>query len=352
MAPSGSARAEPAGAGGPASAGAGGPASAGAGGSASAGVRGAEVAASPQSLATRSAYGARAPSLHIDPQRFASDFDREPFGFSHNLHTLDLFGFDSLLALARTFAAAPRDYFVAAAAPTAATQFESVPHGQYTPEEAMRRLDSAAVRVLLKRPENHDARFRRLLDTLFDQVITLRGGLQGERIVRLESAVFVTSASSITPCHFDPEIAFFAQIEGRKNYHVYSPSSMSEMELESFFRRGILSIAQVDLPTRDPKLETRYALLPGDGHHQPQNAPHWVETGAGRSISYSFVFETDRSRARGRTRACNYFLRRAGIQPTVPGASRTRDAAKAAAMRVVFPIRRRLSNLTAKLSKA
>jgi len=291
-------------------------------------------------------------SLYLDPQRFATDFDRESFGFKHNLHTLGLFDFDSLLQLARRFGAAPRDYFVAAAAPSAATRFESVPHGQYTPEQALGRLDSAAVRVLLKRPENHDARFRKLLDTLFDQVIALRGGLKGERIVRLESAVFITSASSITPCHFDPEIAFFAQIQGRKNYHVYSPSSMSESELETFFHRGILSIAQVDLPTRNPKLETCYPLQPGDGHHQPQNAPHWVETGAERSVSFSFVFETDASRARNRTRACNYFLRQAGIRPAVPGASPSRDAAKAAAMRVVFPIRRRVSNLAAKLRKA
>jgi hypothetical protein len=226
-----------------------------------------------------------------------------------------------------------------------------VPHGQCALEEALKRIDSAAVRVLLKRPENHDARFRHLLDSLFGQVIALRGGLQGERVVRLESAVFVTSARSITPCHFDPEIAFFAQIAGRKNYHVFAPASLSEAELESFYRRGIVSIGQVDLLTRNPKLESFYPLKPGDGHHQPQNSPHWVETAAERSISYSFVFETDASRARNRTRACNYFLRRAGINPAPPGARPAADVAKAAAMRVIFPIRRRLSNLAANLRK-
>ena len=292
------------------------------------------------------------PSLYIGPDRFAAGFDREPFPFTHNLHRLDLFQFDSLLALAERFAAAPRDYFVAAAAPSAATRFESVPHGQYTPLEAMQRLDSAAVRVLLKRPENHDERFRKLLDSLFAQVVSLRGGMRGERVVRLESAVFVTSASSITPCHFDPEIAFFAQIEGRKNYHVFSPGSMSESELETFYRRGIVSIAQVDLSTRRTDLERFYPLTPGDGHHQPQNSPHWVETGAERSISYSFVFETDASRARNRTRACNHLLRRAGFTPARPGASPAGDAAKAAAMRVMFPIERRMSNFAAKLRKA
>src|ERR1700730_1681979 len=292
-----------------------------------------------------------APSLYIDSNGFADAFDREPFGFSHNLQTLDLFQFDSLLGLAQKFAAAPRDYFVAAAAPSAATEFEAVAHSQCTVEEAMRRIDSSAARVLLKRPENHDVRFRRLLDSLFEQVVALRGGLQGERVARLESAVFVTSASSITPCHFDPEIAFFAQIEGSKNYHVYSPASMSDVELENFYRRGVVSIAQVDLATRAAKYEHFYPLKPGDGHHQPQNSPHWVETGAERSISYSFVFETDVSRARNRTRACNYFLRRTGVNPAPPGARPAADAAKAAAMRVMFPIRRRLSRLTAKLRK-
>src|SRR3984893_7740066 len=272
----------------------------------------------------------RAPSLYIDSNGFAEAFDREPFGFSHNLQTLDLFQFDSLLGLAQKFAAAPRDYFVAAAAPSAATEFEAVDHSQCTVEEAMRRIDSSAVRVLLKRPENHDVRFRRLLDSLFEQVVALRGGLQGERVARLESAVFVTSASSITPCHFDPEIAFFAQIEGRKNYHVYAPASMSEAELESFYRRGIVSRSLKHLLTRNPKHESVYPLSPGDGHHQPQNSPHWVETGAERSISYSFVFETDASRARNRTRACNYFLRRGGLAPALPGTHPLRDAAKAA----------------------
>jgi hypothetical protein len=291
------------------------------------------------------------PRMFIEPAGFTERFNREPFGFSHNLHSLDLFRFDSLVELAGRYSSAPRDYFVAAAASSAATEFKAVAHSQWTVGEAMQRVGADSVRVLLKRPENHDPRFRHLLDTLFEQVIQLRGGLKGERVVRLESAVFVTSASSITPCHFDPEIAFFAQIAGRKNYHVYAPSSMSEAELESFYREGIVSIAQVDLPTRDPRLEHVYALEAGDGHHQPQNCPHWVQTGAERSISYSFVFETDATRARNRTRACNHFLRRAGLQPTQPGVSPGRDAAKAAAMRVMFPIRRRVNNLTARLRR-
>jgi hypothetical protein len=279
------------------------------------------------------------PRLEIDADRLPRQFDREPFGYRHNLQSLDIFTPESLAELVARFRSHPKDYFVAAGARNAGTEFFAVEHGQFDPQEALRRLDSTGLRILLKRPENHHSGFRRLLDTLFDQVIALRGGLKGERIVRLESAVFITSASSITPFHFDPEIAFFAQIEGEKIYHVYSPSCVSEAELENFYRCGIVSIAQVELGRRDPGAEHVFALSPGKGLHQPQNSPHWVETRASRSVSYSFVFETDASRARGRTLACNYYLRRAGMSPRSPGASVAGDAMKSGAMRVLQPLR-------------
>jgi hypothetical protein len=292
----------------------------------------------------RTASAAAAPpALQLEREGFAQRFNRDLFGFRHNLHEQALFAPDSLLQLAARYEPHPRDYFVAAAAPAAGTEFTSVRHSQYGVAEALDRLDREPTRILLKRPENHDPRFRKLLDTLFGQVMDLRGGLRGERLVRLESAVFITSASSITPIHFDPEIAFFMQIQGRKIYHVFAPESLPEAELESFYRHGVVSIAEVDLSKRDPDLERVYTLEPGDGHHQPHDAPHWVETGPERSVSYSFVFETDATRARSRTRAFNFYLRRAGMTPDRPGSSAVRDAAKAAAMRVAFPIRRRLA---------
>jgi hypothetical protein len=288
------------------------------------------------------------PRMHIEADGFATRFDRIPFGFKHNLHTLDLFSGASLRELAGRYAPHPSEYFVAAAAASAGTAFNSVRHGQCGPQEAVDRLNDEPVRVLLKRPENRDPRFRQLLDQLFAQVMELRGGLQGEKVARLESAVFITSKSAITPCHFDPEIAFFAQIRGQKIYHVYAPESVSEIERERFYQKGIVSISEVDPASRDPSLERVYNLMPGDGHHQPQDCPHWVQTGNELSVSYSFVFETDVGRARGRTRAANYFLRGIGVSPTPPGVSPARDAVKAAAIRVAFPIRRRVQRLVSR----
>src|ERR1700730_2620290 len=141
--------------------------------------------------------------LLADPAIFARDFDRVPFAFDHNLSGLDMFSLDSLRCLAETF---EDDYFVAGSAPSPQTRFYSVPHGRYSPVEAIDGLESLKQRVLLKRPERYDARFAYLLPTMFKQIVEMRGGMRGERVVRLASAVFISSSSAITPFHFDPEI--------------------------------------------------------------------------------------------------------------------------------------------------
>ncbi len=219
---------------------------------------------------------------------------------------------------------------------------------QCSPLEAIDRLDSGSFRVLLKRPENYDARFRKLLDTLFDQVVELRGGIGNQRVVRKESAILISSAATTTPFHFDPEINFFSQIEGEKIYHVYSPSSLTEAELERFYVRGAVNIGQVDLANRDPSHEHVFTLGPGKGLHQPQNAPHWVETRGSRSISFPFVFETDFTRTVGRVRAFNFCLRKLGLNPARPGTHPALEAVKAGTMDVVIPTGKKLRNAVLK----
>ena len=202
--------------------------------------------------------------LNLDPTKFRGSLDREPFGFTHNLSKLDLFESDFLLGLAEKYADHPHDHYVAAGAPAPGAEFYSVPYTGYGPREALDRLDTVGCRVLLKRPEKHDRRFRELLDALFQQVVDLRGGLGRERVVRLESAVLISSAATITPFHFDPEVNFFAQIEGEKVYHVFSPSALTESELERFYVRGVVNIGQVQLKYRDPA-RTRLRPRPGQG---------------------------------------------------------------------------------------
>lgn len=282
--------------------------------------------------------------LELDPAKFRRSFDREPFGFRHSLSELDVFQWDSLRSVAEGYKRP--DYYVASSAPSPGTLFYGLPRARYElPHEALEHLDSDPCRVLLKRPEKYDRRFRELLDTLFRQIVELRGGLGTERIARLEGAILITSAASTTPFHFDPEIGFFSQIQGEKIYHVYSPRALAETDLEPFYSQGEIDIGQVDLASRDSAHEHVFELAAGKGLHQPQNAAHWVETATGRSISYTFVFETDATRARGRVRAFNHYQRKLHIMPTAPGEHPLVDAVKAGTMSAVLSGRKGLRNL-------
>jgi hypothetical protein len=176
------------------------------------------------------------------------------------------------------------------------------------------------------------------MNTLFRQVVDALGGLGPQRVERLESAILISSGSTTTPVHFDPEVGFFSQIAGEKLYHVYPPECLSETEMERFYVRGRIDIGNVDLSGLNPEREHVFRLLPGMGFHQPQNAPHWVRTGDSRSVSYTFVFRTAAAGARARTRAFNYCLRKAGIAPARVGAHPAADAVKARAMQAAIPI--------------
>jgi hypothetical protein len=107
-----------------------------------------------------------------------------------------------------------------------------LPYVPLNASQAIEALDAGSHRILLKRAENHDSRFRELIDSLFQQVVKTLGGLGDQKVTRLESDILISSAATITPFHFDPEIGVVSQIEGDKIYHVYSPTVVLEDELE------------------------------------------------------------------------------------------------------------------------
>ena len=276
------------------------------------------------------------------PDDASARFNRIPFGYEHTLSGLDLFYEDALDELARRY---DHDYFIAASARSAGTRFYDAGASSGRPHEALRRLDDEQYRILLKRPEQYDARYGALTRRLFQQILAVKPLAPGERVVRLDSSILVSSAGTITPFHFDPEISHFFQIAGEKTYHLYPPAALGEAELERFYRMGIVNIGQVDLAGRDPGDEHVFDLRAGLGMHQPQNAPHWVRTGPTRTISFVIAYETQYSRATGRARAFNYYQRRLGLVPSAPGRRPQRDAAKARIMAAAIPLRKAAGNL-------
>lgn len=299
----------------------------------------------------REAVGLEEARMNIDPVPYPELYNKIPFGFTHNLHMLDIFQFESICELACKYSSVPGEYNIGGSAPTPSAGCTSISHHGLKLNEAVKLLEEKQLRILLKRPEQQDERFRKLLDSLFKQIRGLDGGIGSERIRRLESSVLISSAATTTPLHFDPEIGFFSQIEGEKMYHAYSPKDVSEADLESFYVRGLLSVCRLDIEGRNSENEHVFHLQPGTGFHQPQNAPHWVETCATRSISYTFVIETDATRARGRTRAFNHYQRRLGLKPAQPGLHPQVDTLKAEAILPDLLIRKAARYIGEKLSR-
>ena len=259
------------------------------------------------------------------------------------MHRLALFENETLRSLCERYAAHPEDYFVSHSASTAGAVFYSVPKTPLKPHEAFDQLTAGSYKILLKRLERHHDGFRDLLNTLFAQ---MKEQLQRNRFpddaVRLESSIFISAPQATTPFHFDPEVNFFSQIEGEKVYHLYEPSVLSEDEVEPLYVRATTDIGQVDLARRDPSAEHVFRLQPGTGLHQPQDAPHWVETVGSRSVSYTFVFETREGRMRSRVRSFNAYLRRLHLDPARPGDRPAVDTIKAATMAAAIPVRRQI----------
>jgi len=279
----------------------------------------------------------QAPALLADSAVVQRAYDTEPFGYTHTLSGLDILSLDAICKQSEKHA--PADYFVAGSAASPGTPFYDVRHGDVTPLQALQELGTRPNRVLLKRPERYSPAYRDLLESLYEQVVALRGGPRRERLLRLDASILVSSAATTTPFHFDPEISFFFQIEGAKSYHMYAPGTLGEAELESFYIKGILNIGQVDLAGRPAAKRYTFELGPGKGMHQPRNSPHWVQTQNELSISYVFSIETDTTRAQGRTRGFNYLERKLGLNPAQLGERPQLDAMKAGIMHAAFGAR-------------
>ena len=281
------------------------------------------------------------PHLEVELSEFAVQYNQMPFGFGHNLHKLDLFSDVSLRKLCDAYADHPQDYFVSESAPEPGAVFYSVVQPRLQPHEAFDRLMTGSYKILLKRLEHHDRRFRQLLHDLFSEVRDqLRQCGYCDEVVRLESSIFISAPCTTTPFHFDPEVNFFSQIEGEKIYHLYPASALGEDEVEPLYVRATVDIGQVDFSRRDRSTECSFTLTPGTGVHQPQDSPHWVETTGERSVSYTFVYETTEGRSRARVRSFNHYLRRLHIEPLAPGVNPKRDALKSATMGSVIPVRK------------
>ena len=84
-----------------------------------------------------------------------------------------------------------------------------------------------------------------------------------------------------------------------------------------------------------------YNMTPGTGVHIPVNTPHWLKNGNNVSITLNVNFQFHDAEIANLYKA-NYYLRKLGLKPSVPGARAGIDRVKAWAFTCALSVKRKL----------
>lgn len=130
--------------------------------------------------------------------------------------------------------------------------------------------------------------------------------------------IFISSPASITPYHFDPEHNILLNIWGNKVMHVWPQGDerfAPRQEHERYHSGG-----HRNLPWSDSFAgqELAVPLGPGDAVHMPVMAPHYVAVGDAPALSLSITWRSEWSYREAEAHAANGWLRRFGIDMSMP----------------------------------
>jgi len=175
-------------------------------------------------------------------------------------------------------------------------------------------------------------------------------GCSGERPVEARGYVFISSAPSLTPFHFDRDDNFWLQIRGHKTICVWDHRdrvAVPAREVERFVHHGVLNTVHLRPGVRERALDVHAG--PGDGVYMPSTSPHMAYTHAPDdgsrvepSISLAVVFTSRASKRLADVHAFNTLLRRLGLDPQTE-IHPLIDRIKAPLGRGVIALKRRLS---------
>lgn len=290
-----------------------------------------------QSRARETKQNAPHKLLEIEAATFRASFNRQPFILRHQLTNHPLFTLPRLVELAQKLPASCVRYN-AGDVPVNERLYMG-PKTGLSIEETIHRIEQCNSWLVLKFVEQ-DEEYGQLLHECLDEIQAFSEPLDPGMHSRA-GFIFVSSPSSVTPYHLDPEYNFLLQIRGHKTVHLFDAADravLSDQELEKYF----IASDKYNLSFKDeyqPRASL-HELSPGLGLHFPVTAPHWVKNGDSVSISFSITFRTPQSDRRGRIYDINGRLRRIGLQPSPYGRSAIKDAAKLYAARALALARR------------
>jgi hypothetical protein len=265
--------------------------------------------------------------VDIDGASYADVFARRSIAVHHHLVDHPLFTMEAIAQLADRL---PSDAVRRERSdlPLANSGFGYVEVGQGPPSESIRDVERLGLRITL-RDIQQVPEYAELINACLDEVDDLVSDREGGMTHRA-GYLFISGPASTTPMHFDVEHSFLLQIRGVKRVSVASfadDPSRRHRELDRY-----IDGEECDFEAMQAQAEVT-RLEPGIGVYLPSYVPHWVETEAGVSISFSIPFFTAYTeRAEGVSRI-NRRLRKLHLSPRPLGESAPVDTAKAAVFR-------------------
>ena len=159
--------------------------------------------------------------------------------------------------------------------------------GQGPPSESIRNVEDNGFRITL-RDIQQAPEYAELINECLDEVEGLVADREGG-MTRRAGYLFISCPASTTPMHFDVEHSFLLQVKGTKHVSVASFDDDSSPATAS---STAISTARSATSRRCRRQAVTTVMGPGVGVYLPSYVPHWVETEAGISVSFSIPFFT------------------------------------------------------------
>jgi Cupin superfamily protein len=273
--------------------------------------------------------------VQIDSEQFADAFARRSILVQHSLVDHPLFTLEAIAELADRLP--PDSVRRERGQLPIGDAHVYVDVGEGPPSATVLDVERNGFRISLRDIQQVPA-YAEIVNECLDQVEPLVAAREGG--MRLRSGyLFISCPASTTPMHFDAEHSFLLQLRGAKRVSVAAfegdPESLRR-EVDRYTDgkpcdfEAMQAIAEI------------FTITAGRGVYLPSYVPHWVETEAGVSISFSIPFYTRFSqRAEGVYRV-NSWLRRARVSPRPLGELQPVDASKAAVFHSLRTARKKL----------
>ena len=294
--------------------------------------------------------------MECDADVFRRDLNVLPYEISHTLADHPLFQLDALVELAQRVAARKNPhmsggdaYFTEGAIGAGAKPVYNGASGDRPEEEQLRaaklvqKIEQSQAWIILKHVEREDG-YREVMERAVVDALRLAGPA-GEDLFKkikwFEAIVFITSPNRVTEYHIDRECSWIFQIRGNKAIHLFDRADkdvVPEEELERFYTVDNMASEY------KPQFEDRalvYDMTPGTGVHIPVNTPHWLQNGNNVSITLNVNFQFHDVEIANLYKA-NYYLRKLGLKPALPGVHKTADRLKAWVFTCLLTVKRKL----------